>query len=119
MTSTNTIHAVGLGPGDAELLTAGTSRLLAANLPVIVRTRRHPTVDELDPNRLWQDCDDLYQRGGGFDAIYRSVVERVVLAAATSDAIVAASCPSTGSARSGTSTPTFIWSTWRGAPPRA
>ncbi|WBL36353.1 hypothetical protein O0235_01910 [Tepidiforma flava] len=38
------IHVVGLGPGDPGLLTQATAALLASGLPVILRTRHHPTV---------------------------------------------------------------------------
>ena len=84
-----TLHVVGLGPGNATLLTAGTASLLASGMPVILRTRRHPTVAELDPDGRWPSCDDLYQSGESFDKVYAQVVGRVLAFAGARDAVYA------------------------------
>lgn len=84
------LHIVGLGPGNASLVTAGTLLLLRSGLPVILRTRRHPTVDELgDIAASWRDCDDLYAANSSFDAVYEAVVERVVSAALAAPTVYA------------------------------
>ena len=84
-----TLSIVGLGPGSAGLLTAETAALLASGVPVILRTRRHPVVKELSDASAWQDCDDLYQVAGSFDAAYAAVAERVLEAAAGGDVVYA------------------------------
>jgi tetrapyrrole methylase family protein/MazG family protein len=63
--------------------------LLASGLPVLLRTRHHPTVAELDPSGAWAACDDIYQRGLTFEDAYAAVVERVLAFAAEGDGIYA------------------------------
>ena len=81
MNATPKLHIVGLGPGAAGLVTGETLDLLRSGIPVILRTRRHPTVSELDPDGLWTACDDLYQGGAGFEEIYEGIAQRVTTAA--------------------------------------
>lgn len=71
------LHIVGLGPGRAPLITGETRALLESGLPVILRTRHHPTVAELPAAANWSDCDDLYGAGRSFDAVYDAIVGRV------------------------------------------
>ncbi|HEX6031276.1 MAG TPA: nucleoside triphosphate pyrophosphohydrolase, partial [Tepidiformaceae bacterium] len=84
-----TLHVVGLGPGSAELLTAGTRELLQSGLPVLLRTRHHPTVLHLDPHGAWPSCDDLYQSGATFDDVYVAVAQRALGLGRAGDAIFA------------------------------
>ncbi len=84
-----TLHIAGLGPGAASLLTVAVHDLLASGLPVLLRTRHHPTVAELDPSGAWAACDDIYQRGLTFEDAYAAVVERVLAFAAEGDGIYA------------------------------
>lgn len=84
-----TIHVVGLGPGDPGHLTAGTRELLDSGSTVILRTRRHPTVEALDPGHLWRDCDDLYQSGDAFETVYEAIANRVADAGAAGDVVYA------------------------------
>lgn len=72
------IDIVGLGPGSSALLTSETQEILASAGRVLLRTRRHPTVDELDPMGRWPSCDDLYDRAGAFEEVYEAVAERVL-----------------------------------------
>jgi tetrapyrrole methylase family protein/MazG family protein len=72
------IHFVGLGPGDPGLLTGETRALLAASARVIVRTRHHPAVAELDADASWTSCDDLE---AALDETCAASVERVLAAA--------------------------------------
>lgn len=73
-----TIHIVGLGPGDASLLTGAARELLASQLPVVLRTRHHPTVAEIDPDGTFADCDDLYASSTSFEAVYGAICERLL-----------------------------------------
>lgn len=75
------IHVVGLGPGAPELLTVEARRILTLGLPVIFRTRHHPTVGALAIPGPVSDCDDLYGAGRTFAETYALVAERVVAAA--------------------------------------
>ncbi len=69
-----TIHVIGLGPGSAGLLTAESRELLNSGLPVLLRTRHHPTVGELDPGGAWESFDSRYQSGTSFDDVYYAIV---------------------------------------------
>ena len=73
-----TFHIVGLGPGSPELLTPETSALLRGAMPVLLRTRRHPTVAAIDPAGSFADCDDLYQGASDFEGVYGAIVERAL-----------------------------------------
>lgn len=84
---TTTIHVIGLGPGDPGHLTTQARDLLASGLPVILRTRHHPTVSAL--NLAATDCDDLYAAANTFDDVYAAAAERVITAATTSDVVYA------------------------------
>ena len=84
-----TIHIVGLGPGDPGHMTVETRELLRTGAPVILRTRRHPTIDALDGDGAWTDCDDLYQSGAAFEAVYEAIAQRVVTAAMAGDVVYA------------------------------
>ncbi|MGE5595579.1 MAG: nucleoside triphosphate pyrophosphohydrolase [Hyphomicrobiales bacterium] len=84
-----TIHVVGLGPGSPELLTAQARALLEGGLPVLLRTRHHPTVAAIDPEGRFPSCDDLYQGAQSFDEVYEAVVRRVVEAGRGGDLVFA------------------------------
>ena len=45
--STPVVHVVGLGPGGADLVTAGTLELIASAPHAYLRTRRHPAASLL------------------------------------------------------------------------
>ena len=70
------IHIVGLGPGDPAQVTVETRDLLASGLPVVLRTRHHPSAETLAPGA--EDCDDLYRRGGSFEEVYEAVAARML-----------------------------------------
>lgn len=84
------ITLIGLGPGDAELLSRGAERALrtasaqqaAGTGALFLRTARHPVVDAL---REWglhfQTFDAFYDRAADFDSLYREIAARVLLAA--------------------------------------
>ncbi len=83
------IHVVGLGPGAPELLTVEASRLLGSGLPVIFRTRHHPTVAAMAIPGEVRDCDDLYGAGRTFEETYERVAARVLEAAARGPVVFA------------------------------
>lgn len=85
-----TITVVGLGP-------AGLDRLRPADLAVledpdaqvIVRTTEHPAAVELGERRQITGCDDLYEAGEDFDAVYGAIAGRVLDAAASGPVVYA------------------------------
>ncbi len=84
-----TLHIVGLGPGRPSLLTEEAAALLGSGLPVVLRTRHHPTVAHVDPGGRFEDCDDLYRTGRSFAAVYEAIAARVLVRAAGGEAIFA------------------------------
>ena len=92
------IHIVGLGPGDvASLPPRAFSLLTDAALPLLLRTRRHPTLaGEPLAGRLAaragapvvEALDDEYERHASFEATYEAIVERVLAAARAHGEIV-------------------------------
>ena len=68
---------VGLGPGNVDQLTPEARALLTGDLPVIARTRRHPTVERLPESAGWRSFDDLYDTAADFDALYATMLDRL------------------------------------------
>ncbi|MGN6809748.1 MAG: nucleoside triphosphate pyrophosphohydrolase, partial [Thermomicrobiales bacterium] len=75
------IVVVGLGPGDAGLMTRDTLDWLASGRPVWLRTRIHPTVAQLPDAARWSDFDALYEQADNFDALYAAIVTALLDAA--------------------------------------
>lgn len=73
------VTVVGLGPGGADLLTAGTVAAIEASPVRVVRTSRHPSASAVG-NAIC--CDDLYETAERIDDVYPAIVERVVSLAA-------------------------------------
>ncbi len=72
------ITIVGLGPGDAHLLTREAWELLAGAREVMLRTSRHPTVDGLPTGPLYRSFDEIYERLETFDAVYAEIAAQVL-----------------------------------------
>ncbi len=73
-----TVHVVGLGPGDVDLVTVGTMSLLGSVSPQFVRTRRHPAASLLDGAPSF---DRIYDTADSIDEVYPAIVEELVAAA--------------------------------------
>lgn len=72
------VVAVGLGPGDLDLLTVG-ARDVIDRIPVrFVRTVRHPAARALVDATTF---DEVYESAQSIDEVYPSIVERLVAAA--------------------------------------
>lgn len=82
------ITIVGLGPGDASLLTVEARDTLAAATDVWLRTARHPTVAGLPPGPRYESFDDVYDSGASFEDVYARIVERVLELSARPDGVV-------------------------------
>src|SRR5215207_9939876 len=87
------IVVVGLGPGDAGLLTRETDRWLNSGRPVWLRTRIHPTVDALPESTAWGDFDALYEQARDFDSLYGQIVAALLDAAEAADGPVVYAVP--------------------------
>jgi tetrapyrrole methylase family protein/MazG family protein len=82
------IAVVGLGPGDASLLTVEARDVLARAREVCLRTARHPTVRGLPSGPEYRSCDDLYDRLESFEAVYDAIVARVLELGARPEGVV-------------------------------
>ena len=72
------IRIVGLGPGSLADLTLAAWQALATAKRVIVRTRRHPCVEELAQSITLDSFDDLYEQYTEFSDVYAEIARRVV-----------------------------------------
>lgn len=79
---------VGLGPGDASLLTVEARDVIAAAPEVWLRTARHPTVAGLPIGPRYPSFDEIYEREPSFDAVYEAIVARVLELAARPQGVV-------------------------------
>ncbi len=79
------IHVVGLGPGDADLVTAGTLELIAAHPRRYLRTDWHPAASVVPDATTF---DHLYEGADTFDEVYRAIVDALVLATSTGDDVL-------------------------------
>ncbi len=84
-----TITIVGLGPGDAGLITRQAWHLLSTADAVYLRTGRHPAVDELPSGLSLHSFDDVYQSAERFDEVYQRIADEIVRLGATGGAIYA------------------------------
>lgn len=73
---------VGLGPGDARLLTAEAVAHLHEVQSITLRTRIHPTVAQLPSHLHIESFDALYETATSFDEIYRHIATDIVERAA-------------------------------------
>lgn len=83
------ITIVGLGPGDAGLITRQAWQLLAAADFVYLRTGRHPAVAELPPHLVQHTFDPIYQSAERFDEVYQRIADEVVRLGAEADVLYA------------------------------
>lgn len=76
------ITIAGLGPGDIQYLSLQTLEALRSASSVLLRTERHPAVAGLAAHGIaYISCDDIYQRGDTFEAVYQSIIERIITTA--------------------------------------
>ena len=75
---TDMITIVGLGPGDPELITRRTWRLLTHAPEIFVRTRQHPAVAAVEQVTQVHSYDAFYERHDDFAAVYAAIAGDVV-----------------------------------------
>lgn len=83
------ITIVGLGPGDAGLITRQAWHLLTSATDVWVRTSRHPAVADLPPSVTIHSFDEVYDRAGDFASVYASIAAAVVERGRSADILYA------------------------------
>lgn len=83
------ITILGLGPGDAALITREAWEVLSNARTIHLRTRQHPAVAGLPPHLKLLDFDAHYDSGASFDQVYRRIVKALLRAAKTRDVIYA------------------------------
>ena len=84
-----TITIVGLGPGDAGLITRQAWHLLSAAEIVYLRTGRHPAVAELPTHLQLHTFDEIYHDAERFDDVYRRIAGEILRLGAIDDIIYA------------------------------
>jgi tetrapyrrole methylase family protein/MazG family protein len=72
------IIILGLGPGDATLLTCAAWELLQTTCVLYLRTAIHPTVAQLPPSIELRSFDALYEAADDFEAIYEHIAAELV-----------------------------------------
>ncbi len=72
------IVLLGMGPGDASLITRKAWSHLEHLDEIYVRTRKHPAVDGFPPNLSIVSFDDLYEQGETFEWVYESIINKIV-----------------------------------------
>jgi tetrapyrrole methylase family protein / MazG family protein len=72
------ITILGLGPGDASLLTRRAWEILQNATEIYLRTRQHPAAGQLPDGLKIYSFDDLYENGETFEAVYVRIVERIL-----------------------------------------
>ncbi|MEF9937352.1 MazG nucleotide pyrophosphohydrolase domain-containing protein [Carnobacterium sp.] len=69
------ILVVGLGPGDLAQLPFGVYQLLKKGLPIYLRTKLHPVVENLKAEGLmFEDFDEVYEANEQFETVYEKIV---------------------------------------------
>jgi tetrapyrrole methylase family protein / MazG family protein len=76
------IIVIGLGPGNPGQVTEEARRYLSGSFPVFFRTLKHPAAEYYaDRKKNCYTFDRLYETKGNFEAVYRSIVARLIKAA--------------------------------------
>jgi tetrapyrrole methylase family protein/MazG family protein len=82
-----TLTILGLGPGDAHYLTAEAVAHLQEISEVWLRTRIHPTVQQLPSHLTIQSFDPFYETASDWASMYRQIAEALIERVAGGEAI--------------------------------
>jgi tetrapyrrole methylase family protein/MazG family protein len=82
------ITIVGLGPGDASLVTRDAWRVLSEAEAVYLRTGQHPIVEHLPPGLSYSTFDHLYEELEDYEAVYQAIIDKVLELAAEPEGVV-------------------------------
>ena len=69
---------VGVGPGDKGLRSVAAQDVLNGARRIVLRTAVHPGADDIADDPRTVACDDLYLDAASFEALYVSIVDRVL-----------------------------------------
>ena len=74
------INIAGLGPGSLDNISYKVYELLTQpNLPIYIRTKKHPVIDELEKKGMKaQYLDRFYEEGQIFEQVYESIVDYLI-----------------------------------------
>ncbi len=72
------VTLMGLGPGDANLLTREAWDVLISSSEIWLRTKQHPVVNELPDHLHVYSFDEYYENGKDFLAVYAAIVTKVL-----------------------------------------
>ncbi len=72
------ITLLGLGPGDASLLTRQAWDLIESLPEIYLRTRQHPAVAGFPASLQVVSFDDLYEKSETFEDVYARIVEKIL-----------------------------------------
>ncbi len=75
---TSMITLLGLGPGEASLLTRQAWELLQTIPEIYLRTANHPAVSGLPGSLIIHTFDELYQQQPSFEDVYAHIVDQVL-----------------------------------------
>jgi tetrapyrrole methylase family protein/MazG family protein len=75
---TNGITLLGLGPGDAGLLTRLAWEVLTSAQVIYLRTRQHPTVAAFPPGLQIISFDELYETETSFERLYEHIIAHIL-----------------------------------------
>jgi tetrapyrrole methylase family protein/MazG family protein len=78
MSKNQGITLLGLGPGEADLLTRQAWQLLESIKEIYVRTAQHPAVQGFPKGLQVHSFDELYEQSASFEEVYETIVERVL-----------------------------------------
>ena len=82
------ITIVGLGPGDANLLTREAWTVLSEASQVYLRTGIHPVVETLPSQLKINTFDRLYDELDSFEAVYAAIVDQLIELASNSGSVL-------------------------------
>ena len=74
----NGITIVGLGPGHLDQITVEALQVLKIAEKVYLRTAQHPAVAEFPKEIQWESFDDLYDSSDSFEALYESIINKIL-----------------------------------------
>lgn len=71
----NLINVIGLGPSLLSDITLASMQLLKSADKVILRTKHHPSVEQLLAEKIeFETCDSFYESCGSFEEVYNEIV---------------------------------------------
>lgn len=84
------ITVIGLGAADFDQMQMGVYRKLKAATKIYVRTIDHPVLEDLaQEGLLFESFDAIYEKHGGFEAVYDEITATLIERAATEDVLYA------------------------------